>query len=256
MKLVMEMLRVRASGVRLSAGVNGLPLVIDETGGGVATRVPLNLWLHPEGNRLTVDVSPVPTTGPHALPSPKEAPYFSVELMTAQEGAPPLAKVGWTYPKDRPFLAQRLELPVSVATPVPTRLWHEAARLGKLTDDDRRQAVQAGARVHEAFAARRLDDVINLLSWRFEEFARAFGEDVAEMKAGARQAYGRLVDDPTWKPEAIVEKDVQARLLGDGQLVLLERRGQPWIASAQGSSQLVTLPVFVARLSGEWVVVR
>jgi hypothetical protein len=252
----MESLRLRASGVDVEVTFNGVPVSRDRVGEGLAVAMPLNLWWRPGRNVLGVDVRAVVTEGPGAVPVPPRPPSVFAAVLGPDESQPPLAALDWTLPRDAPFEPLAWRIPLS-GGPSPTRVWDEAEPVEALSGGDRDELLRLGRRLHEAFAALRVDEVMTLLDWRFDEHARAVDVAPEVMKARARETYAKYLV-PGWAPEPIVDAEVAiARGSDDGRLWTLERAGRSWIVTGAFAGPVgIGLDVRCAKVRGEWRVAR
>ena len=159
---------LRARGVLVVAGVNDAPIFTNTIGDGQQGRMPIDWWLGPEGNQLTVTVKPVPG-------APKQDPLLDVAIAFPEDEKPPLCRVAWGLPKKATFEPFRITLPFAPPAVGKSRIWEEARPfLEPLTDEQRKGARAAGMKLyrflHKGDAAR----VVDLLEYRLYEMAHIF----------------------------------------------------------------------------------
>lgn len=236
---------VTAQGVRLSAGVNGVPLAGDASGDGLATVQPLNLWLRPDANALDVQVAP----------AGDRDRLVDVSVRAPGPEAVPMTRLSWTLPPAAAFEPFRVSLPFAPPRVPPVRVWSEAARFDRLDDGARSAAIGLGREVHEAFAARDVDRMTALLDYRITEWAAAFGWDEAQHRARVREELAAFVEPSPLALEPL--EGVDARLVAGGQLVWLTRGGRPLLERrAQPEAGWRALDVYVACVGDRWRVAR
>src|SRR5262245_61620751 len=84
-------LSLRSRGLRVVAGVGDAPILTSPRGAEVQARAPVNWWLQPEGNYVSVQVEPVPDS--------PDAPAIDLALCFPKDDRPPLCRVGFGVPR-------------------------------------------------------------------------------------------------------------------------------------------------------------
>jgi hypothetical protein len=247
--LVME---VRAEGLDFEAGPHDVPLVRQPSGIGVVVEMPLNEWLRTGLNRATVTVRKA--AGP-----PGKLPSIDVAVRTPEQDATPLYRFGWRGSIGGEVPAFSTSAPFTSPGAAMTALWADAARIerpeGVALGDmaEIQAAIEAGLRLHQAFAKKKVADVVKLLAFRTKEMDRAYPPLPTEPTA--EKFFGRMLGRDDAKIAPIEVKDVKARLLCDGQLVYLTR-GEKELITIETEDGDQDMPVFVALVKGEWIVAR
>lgn len=237
-------LLVRCGGVRVRAGINGVVLAQDRSGRGYFTRAPLNEWMRPEGNRLEFEVYAV---DPPVSDAP---PFFEVGICYPEDEPAPIVHFDWKAARMEQFQPFRIVLPFVLPMPCPSKLWTEAE---PFDPEDRKQheaALTAAKAAYDAFASKKIDRVIEMLKYRIEDNARAWLDDPAQDLEGARQAYGKMIEADGFQLEPW--EKMETRVVADGRAIQVTREGgRPAISSKTGALEL-----YVARIGGQWKVVR
>lgn len=240
-------LSLRARGVAVDAGVNDAPFLRVRGGRSASSRMPVDMWLAPEGNALTASISP--------LDDGDESPL--VELMLAPSGSalPPLVRLSWSAPRGSTFEPFRIELPFAPGAPVRTRLWRDVADPVELDDAALDEARATGLHLCHAMARRDLDAVMELVRYRTDETARAFGFDEDENVSAVRRAFESLLLAPGFALAPVVSEDLRVNpVAGERAFHLTRSDGRELVVTRGAPEQ--TMQVYVAPVAGSWRVVR
>lgn len=240
-------LALRARGVAVDAGLNDAPLLRVNGGRSASMRLAADLWLTPEGNALTASVS--------ALDHCEDTPL--VDLLITQPGSalPPLARVSWTLPRAQSFEPFRIELPVALRDTVKTRLWRDVRDAVELDDAAHEAALDAALHLVDALSRRDLDAVIELVRYRTDETARAFGFDADENDRAVRRAFEAMVADPSTQVAPASRRALRVTPCAGERAFHVSRDDGAELVLMRGASE-ARMPVYVAPIDGMWRVVR
>jgi hypothetical protein len=238
-------------GVRAVGGVNGAPITqSDPQGRTRQARVPLNWWLMPEHNLLTVHVAP--------LEGASAPPLLDVAIAFPKDEDPPPCRVGWALPPGTAFEPFSIRLPFAPPKRAEARVWRDATPIEALTDAQRNGARALGVAVHAAFAAADVDAILKHLEYRMEEMCLAFEMDLAAHRTSVREDMSDMVATPGFALSPVEHDAIQVHPCCGGRIFQLARADSgPLIATLEtATSAPTTMQVFAAFIGGRWRVVR
>lgn len=251
-------LDLETAGVAAVARVNGVPLAIDPTGEGLRTVRPINEWLLPDANALTVLLS-----APIDPAFVREAPFLRSTVFRADPAsafpkpAETLASFAWPaadVPQTFPYRAER---PFRIAEPPASRLWGEAARLEEPADADRARILAIVEEFGRALAEGRGEDAFRIAAYRFEDDARVNGIDPSELRKSILSQYRWIASQPNLRARAVTAAEAEFTLVAGGRLVLAGRRpGNPEALVVEGDELAARFELYFARIGGDWRIAR
>jgi hypothetical protein len=243
---------LRARSLRLSAGVNDAPIVINHLGEGQQARMPIDWWLAPEGNVLTVSVSAAPGVA-------QKDPMLDVAVAFPEDRKAPLCRLLWGLPKKDRFEPFRLVLPFSPPTVKKSRIWEEARPfLTPLNPEQLRGARAAGMKLHRFFLNKDANRVVDLLEYRLYEMAHTFDIDLGTHREQVRKEFTDIVKKPGFAMIPVREEAIRVTPCAFGRVFHLSREDGGEIIATKETEQSfpTTMQVYVAMVNGEWLVVR
>ncbi|HKB16719.1 MAG TPA: hypothetical protein VKF62_11685 [Planctomycetota bacterium] len=255
-------LSVEAAGVRIVAGLNDVPLLVGEEPGGIVSTEPVQVWLKPAGNRLTVELSWPPDRAFLKGTARAEVTVFVHDPSSeAPKPAKVLARFRWPVPGVEEEYPRRHEERVEdpIPDPPPTLLWKEAAPIGELGSKDRTAILALVKKLHSALARRAGEEAFSLLQYRYEEEARAEGKPLERVRRAILDTYdwmfgtGELVVFPPLDPHS-----ARFRRVADDRLVLVDRKDGLAAVYFENPAEGLAfgIPVYAARVRGEWRIAR
>ncbi len=255
-------LQVRALGAASVVSVNDTRTVVDPDAEGIAVIDPVDTWIKARENTLAVELSWPEEQEFVAGRASMEAELFIAD--PASERPKPgrvLARVVWPpsahldREEDYPATLQEA---FEVEVPPPTQLWQEAEVVHALGSWDRQEIFARVAELQRALATAQADEAYQLLSYRYAEEARAEGKPERRIKAAVLEGYRDMFGLGTLDFAPVGEEHLALRPHEDRQVVQVTRQGQPFTIMAlhRPSGTGFGIPVFAARIRGEWVIVR
>ncbi len=238
-------------GVKAIAGVNDAPLIQSDSLGRVKqTRYPLNLWLMPGQNLLTVRVEPHP-----AAESP---PLVDVAIAFPGDAEPPPCRLGWALPLEANFKAFNISLPFHPPKPTGSRVWRDAAQIEKPAEEHLKDARALGISLYQGFAAADIDAIMSLLQYRLEEMCLAFEMNLSAHRGEVQGDITELVSGAGFGMTPLEAEAIQVNPCCGGRVFELAREdGSPLIKTLETeTSAPSTMQVFAALVDGKWRIVR
>ena len=237
-------------GVRVVGGVNDAPILFGDPHGQTRqARMPINWWLMPGQNLLTVRVE---------LLAGAEPPLLDVAIAFPEDEDPPLCRVGWGMPDGVEFAPFDVRLPFHPPKVGQSRVWHDATVIEDLSEPQRKGAKALAMEIHGAFANRDVDAIMKRLDYRLEEMVLAFEVDPNTHPAGVREDMEGLVQRAGYGVEPLDQDAIQVNPCCGGRIFQLARAdGGPLIRTLETeTSAPTTMQVYAALIRGEWRVVR
>lgn len=227
------------------------PLIRNLLGEPLQTSYPVDLWLAPEGNLVTMSASPTPDS------NPDEELLLDVSLVDP-ESRTAIVRLTWTAPGGSEFEPFRTAFPFVPPAVPPTLLWDEADALPDLDDAAFDALRDAGMALHVAFVRHDIDTVMALLDYRLQEFSRAFGVDLDTHRADVREQLTAKVNAPDFALVPALRDELRVSPCADGRAFHLSRGdGGELITFAETAESFEgSMQVYVARVHGAWRVVR
>lgn len=255
-------LHVRATGIASVFSVNDAPVVVDLAADGVVVTDPVDTWIKPGKNQLVVDLG-----WPAGVDFVTGQASVQVQLFIADPGSESprpgqtLARFVWPpaghldqydqYPLRHPVI-------FDVAPAPPTLLWHEAEVVTQLGQRDRAQIFQRVSELRQALMNEQPDLAYGLLAYRYAEEARAEGKSEGQIAAAVAEGYRDMFSFGHLDYAPVDEQSLVLRPHADQQVVHVMRDGYQFAIMAlhRPSGTGFGIPVYMARIRGEWTIVR
>ncbi|MEP0847589.1 MAG: hypothetical protein HRF50_12335 [Phycisphaerae bacterium] len=251
-------LRFQSLECGVAAGVNDVPLVWDPGGRGAQTTRPINEWIMPAGNRLTVFVS-----------WPEEKPYqpgkSSIRAMVfihkQGEDLPTpgtvLAELEWPTPKRPEGYPQVISLPLNIDQPPPTPLWTTATPIGSVSPADRQTMLTTIESFRAALLGNNAEAAFQFVEGKYRDDAVAYAKPEARNREIALDAIKDMMELRGRSSAPLTEADALFDIVANGRLVRVSRRGnENAIVIRTDEGMRIDLPVYFAQIGGKWQVAR
>jgi hypothetical protein len=251
-------LSIKAASIAFRAGINQVPLRIDLQGQGHSSDTPLNAWLHPESNELTVDLF-----WPPRVPFQPGVASFSADVFLADpaSAAPKPGTIVASLvfpqkgaPETYPF---RAKLPLRIENPMKTLLWKEADTLNELTDQDRAELVKAAETLRQQIVAKNSDECFELLRYKSRDLARAdYHEDLQEIENIDRSQLAWMLKEDPVQVQPFTAAIAAFEIVAHKQVVHVFRKdGEAAIQFTSGRRPF-GMSLYFSRMHGQWHIVR
>lgn len=247
---------LKASSSRLACivGVNDVPIYEDLRGAGFSGARGVNEWLLPEGNIFTVYIF-WPPGKPYEPGVAQMSAFLFVGIADGSSNqAPPLAFFKWpALPEVYPF---RFRHEFQIHPPVDTLLWREADRIEKIEAVDRTRIFEAVRQFWQAVQKRDPARLYELTRYKFEDRCRANGFSEEEMKRATLELYRDMVAEPDNVVAPFDEESLVIEPVACGQAFRVSRGAGQKLILMENSREIRRIDVYVARIRGEWRIVR
>lgn len=249
-------------GVASIFRINDATVVVDLDADGIGVVEPIDTWMKPGDNSLDVELRWPGGQDFVAGRADVEAELFLADS-TSDSPRPGrvLARVQWPPPghlDQEDHYPLHLQYHFEISPPPPTRLWQEAERITQLGQLDRTQIFQRVADLRRALMTQQPNQAYDLLAYRYAEEARAEGKTEGQIRAAVLEGYSKMYSFGHLDFEPVDEQSLILRPHADRQVVHVMREGYQFafIATHTPSDTCFGIPVFMARVRGEWIIVR
>ena len=252
---------VRATNVASWVWLNDAPITLDSQGAGIVVCEPVDVWIKPGLNMLRVELDrpKVPGAG-------QGAALVEVSLFIADHGSNRprpghvLARFDWppcTEGEKERYPYQH-EQEVAISPAPDTLLWREAERFTQIDEHDRQEIIARASLLRQALVNGQPDQAYKLLSYRYQDEARAEGKPEARIRAAVMGGYRDMLSFGHLDFEPLHGGFVFLRPHADGLVVHVTRDQdlQAILAHHGRSGSFFGIPVFAARIHGAWTLVR
>ena len=251
-------LEVKALNVGVFAGINDVSIVSDASGEGVSTLRPINEWILPKRNCLTVSL---------AWPAGKEFKpgLASVEasVFVADPDSPfpapgqVLARASWPTVNHEEAYPFEIAVPFEIRNPTGATLWDRATPVRVLTPRDEARILEMINGFELALLARDAQRAYSFVAYRFEDDAAAYGKDPERIREVVLEQYEMLMSEPGFSVVPFdKDKDVEFEIVGMGCVVMVSRAGGGAAIQLRADSMNAEIAVFASKLDNEWIIGR
>ena len=255
-------LNVRVLGVASTVSVNDALVSVDLEADGVVVTDPVDTWIKAGENLLQVELR-----WPEGQPFVTGQAEAEATLFITDPGSDSprpgrvLARIEWppaghmeeedNYPLRRQATFQTSPVP-------PTRLWQEAETVTQLGQWDRAEIFKRVTDLRQALMSEQPERAFDLLSYRYAEEARAEGKPEARIWAAVLEGYRDMFSFGHLDHAPVDEQNLILRPLSDGKVVHVMREGymDAILALHRPSGTGFGIPVYMARIAGQWTIVR
>jgi hypothetical protein len=248
-------LHVNTRAVALRVEVNDVPRWDRPGNDSDAISAVLNPWVAAGRNtlRLTID-------WPEGISyEPGRADVdLTLERRPHQPGAGEprvLARFRWPGKAEEAYpAAQALDFDVEPAP--PSRLWPRVAPEA-LSPDAQSEIRALAARLHGALAARNTDLACDLLDFRTVDVAQSLYRPAAESRNGQRAALEELLTaENDLRLQPLRRDELELHPVAGSRLIWVTRPDRAPALMIHSRSGVSRMPLYVAKLNGNWTIVR
>lgn len=251
-------LSLQCNGVVCSIELNGVVIVEDKSGNGINADIPVNSWIMPSDNVLTMNVYSEVSDDNHL-----ETKLFIHD----NESMRPTAKATLAeskYPVE-PIGILPLSLPIPILDEkfefIPdTKLWNEAEQIAELSEQDKTDILTLAENVRQAIANKDAEKAYGLLKYRFNDMATADFHTPEKIKEVAIKQYEWIFGEASEETfsEPLTIENSTFKIAANNKLVLLYGdSGRDAVVFTDPVNQDITaIDVFASKINGEWTVTR
>jgi hypothetical protein len=253
-------LSVQSENIISRIGINDVPLVVDAEAEGMLTSEPINSWIQPSGNRLTVSLD-WPQDREFALGQARVAAEVFMADPEAEIPKPlrVIARFTWPDPDVEESYPTTQAIDLEGLTSPPTKLWIEAGSLTPLTVADQDDIIALIESFRGELLSKRPEAAFAYLEYRYADEERAEGKEPGELGEAVLEQYrwmmqmgGELVSDPLERAKT------RFSIVANGLIVQVERdNGHPAVILSNDEQDLqFEIPIYVGKIRGTWSIVR
>jgi len=242
-----------------SAGINDIPLVAEPKGEGIITDIPINYWLMPKNNRLTIKLFQ-PSEKPSDSGEAKVEAMIYIADPNSEFPKPGevLAKFEWPgkgEPGTYPYI---LDMPFDITGPIYTSLWREAGRIESVTDEDKISILNLAEKLRRALLNKEAEKAYSLLEYRYTDEAWAENKDPERIRSVVIGQYHWMFGFGDLTADPLTIGNSEFAIVGDNRLVHVRHKNyHPAITlKHEESGHFFGIPVYAARIKGKWIIAR
>lgn len=250
-------LDIHSTGVQSHIGLNNLPLLTDATGAGVRTLLPVNEWIMPGTNTLTVHVS-----WPESRPYAKGLAEVAVSLFEADPASEfptakqVLAEVTWPHPTDPETYPKRLEKAVKIELVPPTTLWADAETITQLADPDRAAILTLTENFRQTLMAGDFEAAVKFLGYRCSDDALANGLQADEVRSTLIEQFKFMMSEPAPASSPLDPEAASFQIGAAGKVVKVAGPNHKDAIVIETQEARYQIAIFAAKIGGRWTLVR
>ncbi len=244
-------LSVNTSGLPALIRINGVPLIKDTAAEGLVTTEPVHAWLMKGENTLGIELRTPPDKDAKAAADIKLYLHDpEAEVPTPQAV---LAEFRYSNPTPLPLTQ---DIAFSVPEPLPTRLWDEAEALTELSANDKNQILDLVNRLQDSLLNQDIAAALRLQDYKITDDARAEGKPVERMREGVTLSLQWLAEQGELSGEPLEGASAAFELCANNRLVYVSRQDGEEAVTIESDELYFDVPVYAARIKGEWRIVR
>jgi hypothetical protein len=254
-----HVLQHSSGGLSVIVGVNRAHNIVD-VGRGTTIILPINEWIMPENNELSIFLSRSAVTAP-------TTPFADIHLFVADprsrknDPLTTLAKFIWPLPVPTPSILPFLgQLPFKVTDPPPCSLWREAEKIRNLSNNDRLEILKIVERFRQALEHRNVDDAYALSEYKFRDSAVADGISYNILESALKEDYREMLSTPDLKSEPLTQATAVFDLVCDEKVVFVSRglgkEALRFESESGGRRRAYGIQLYFAFIKNRWVIVR
>lgn len=250
-------LDIMSTGIDVHIGLNDVPLLADPEGNGVRTVLPVNEWLAPGVNTITLRIA-WPESKQH-VPGKAELKVFLFEADLEQEFPEPktvLAELVWPPAGAPELYPRKLEEPFKIEPALPTKLWEEAEPVAAVGNADQAAILALVEHLRRALLANDLDTALRLLNYRWQEDARANGLKLEELQTAVREQYTYMLSEPSPHSAPLDPEDASFILGADKRIVKVLGPNNDEAIVIETEEGRYHIPIYASKILGRWTIVR
>lgn len=248
-------LTVASKGLAGIIGINQAPLVMNQDGEHIITTESVNSWLMPGENTITLQLKPLPTS--------EDKPQLEIKLYLHDDNeetpTPKTILANYSYPATSQEQTQHPQpliqsIPFRFDQPVAARLWTDAEQLQTLTEKDKEQIANLAKKMAVSITHNTVEESLRLQDYKIKDEALSEGKTEDRLRAVARSNY-EWVGQQTALSAAPTD-EAALSFCANNKIVYVSRKTGGEILQFSTDEMDFEIPLFVAKIKGEWTIVR
>jgi hypothetical protein len=257
---------IRLKGCAAEMYVNGIPLTKIEAPPQSFISMPVPQYLLDGTNLLELVVNPGPTPSQARTPQGKKPAKgmsaevrlvrYPVGVFTGDLSGEILAKAEWSGKDDEEAFPILLSTSCDLGAQFGRWAWQDATKI-TLNDATRVEILTVVRNVYNAYQSGKADFILNLDRIRITEAAQAYpGSDIAQDNQLFSRDLTANIANPNWQMLPFDEAQFDFRLAAQGRLVECIRKDWNQIVAGKIKEDILDYPMFLAKIKGQWQIVR
>lgn len=246
-------LKVHLENAIAEINLNDSPIIKNPDTEGLVTTEPVNLWLKKDINELSFVIYPDTDNASYSprltaslflhdnkqdFPTPIKT-LAEIEFTDEFENTKPATKTTTFKINDIPNL----------------NLWSDADKIDNLSSTDKQEMLELTNALQQAILTDS-DKAIQLQKYKINEDAIADAKTFERLSQAAKENYEWLRSQDSLKAHKISNDQLEYRICGDGYLVNLVRKDNSDALIIESESMYFEVPLFFAKINGNWVIAR
>jgi hypothetical protein len=236
--------------------LNDVPIAYDFTGRGIDVDDQANEWVRKGPNSLDLTLD-----WPGHVPFQPGMARASVEVRllsagVSASGVPPLVSLKWPLRMPEAY-PQRLIGEFKQPDFPNLQLWQECEPISEITPPDRVAIGTVLRKLHAAYNGGDATQVIELLAFRLDDVALAFGDNPAKLQSDTRETIQEMAATAGWGLLDLVVNNLEFEIVGEKHVAWVTG---PAKSEALASKRMKTfqwaMHVYFGRVGGVWKIVR
>ncbi len=249
-------LTVEATNAHTRILVNDVPLVDLKGGTGTNTEKPVANWLMPGTNTLTIEVDALP--GQETINGNVNASIF-LHDSSAEVPTPKKIYTNLSFPGENTDLSaatQAVEKTFKFEGNPNARLWQEAEPVLSISAQDKKDILALVDRLEQALVNSNNDEAVTLQQYKISEDARIEGHLPDEIKEATKNTYRWLSQQNGLFLIPFDKADTVFTSVSKNTLVKVSKPSGDAIVQLKSDALFFEVPVYVAKISGSWIIAR
>lgn len=250
-------LEVISTAVSSAVGLNDVSLVIDTSGNGLSTVMPVNEWIIPHRNCLNLFV---------AWPEDKQYQLGLAEVRATIFIADPnsdfpspgqiIGRAFWPLPTIPEVYPSKIETPFDADSPPPAHLWSEAQPIETLAQSDQTEILDLVERLRQALMGRNFDGAFRLVEYRYADDARVNGATLERLRDIVIRQYTDMMNEPSPHSTPIDPPLANFDIIANKRLVRVSHASNKEAVRIETEEGVSSIDVYAAKVLGKWTIVR
>ena len=255
-------------GLAITILLNGVPIVIDTTGDGYQETQPVNIWLKPGENKLSVQLDQVGNLeGGTTLGSVDSS--AKIRLFRHREGSvrpdpvEVLANFSWPLiDTDIDIRKDQYEWSKTVVIPqgyiAETIQWSRSQSVGSLLIEDKQKIFQLLSRLALALQEKKFEHAFSMMKVKFQDEAVSNGKSLARVKSSVLELWQMMSDTPSLEMRLPSFEELQFHIVGRRNLIVVDWPGhESPIMFIDNEREIgYGIDLYFAIIDGAWVITR
>ncbi|MCF7918855.1 MAG: hypothetical protein K9N06_02955 [Candidatus Cloacimonetes bacterium] len=256
--------------LNLLAGINGAWLFRDFSGKFSSIHEPVNLWLLPETNYINIDYFQLNESLLKKGKAEIEIKLFRADTSKPEslESAEEYYKFAWKSNDYSPIIPQIMKIPLNLQLPgiVQYDIWEKAEDLTDLnlnkheeeySQTDVNEIYQLLRNYISGIIAGDIDTLLSLQEFKFREESKSRFKKFNDVQENIRGQYAKMAGSKLREWNELSKDNISFRKIYGNKILEINKNVNQYPVSVVIDDEiLLEVPIYLSRLSGNWIIVR